>query len=120
MKPDDTTHPQPTADQPPSITQQLWDRGVRHLPPDDLNALASRITHDVEMHVGQILCDQLTPAQINEFDALHDLTLQGTLDEQALREWIARAVPNYTDITRRVINQHLTEVVSRLNETLTK
>lgn len=72
------------------LLQQL---GLGQLPADEKNKMLAHIYETLELRVGMRLADQMTDAQLDEFEGFIDRN-----DEAGALKWLETNFPNYKDV----------------------
>lgn len=73
--------------------QLLIDLGLGALPPDEKNKMLAHIYETLEMRVGMKLAEQMTDAQLDEFEGFIDRN-----DEAGALKWLETNFPNYKQV----------------------
>jgi len=71
----------------------LQELGLSALPPEDKKKLLAHIYETLEMRVGMKLAEQMTDAQLSEFEQFIDRN-----DEAGALHWLEANFPNYKDV----------------------
>ncbi len=71
----------------------LQELGLAHLPPEEKKKLLAHIYETLEMRVGMKLAEQMSDAQLSEFEQFIDRN-----DEAGALQWLERNFPNYKDV----------------------
>lgn len=87
--------------------------GLGAIPEDQKSSFLHHLQSTLEIRIGQSLSQNLTPAQLQEFDSL-----AATQDKTLIRQWIAEHCPNYKDIVHQQLEQLTAEILSRQSEIL--
>jgi hypothetical protein len=73
--------------------QLLVDLGLGSLPADEKNRMLAHIYETLEMRVGMKLAEQMTDAQLDEFEGFIDRN-----DEAGALKWLETNFPNYKQV----------------------
>ncbi len=73
--------------------QLLVELGLGSLPPDEKNKMLAHIYETLEMRVGMKLAEQMTDAQLDEFEGFIDRN-----DEAGALKWLETNFPNYKQV----------------------
>lgn len=73
--------------------QFLQDLGLGSLPAEEKNKMLAHIYETLEMRVGMKLAEQMTDAQLDEFEAFIDRK-----DEAGALKWLETNFPNYKQV----------------------
>lgn len=73
--------------------QLLVDLGLGNLPADEKNKMLAHIYETLEMRVGMKLAEQMTDAQLDEFEGFIDRN-----DEAGALKWLESNFPNYKQV----------------------
>lgn len=71
----------------------LKDLGLEELPADEKKKMLAHIYETLELRVGMKLAENMTDAQLDEFEKLADAN-----DEAGSLKWLETNVPNYRDV----------------------
>lgn len=71
----------------------LKELGLGTLPPAEKNKMLAHIYETLELRVGMKLAEQMTDAQLDEFEAFIDKN-----DEAGALKWLETNFPNYKDV----------------------
>lgn len=83
----------------------LKDLGLDNIPADDKSSLLKHIYETLEMRVGTRLADNMTDAQLDEFEHFFN-----TKDDSGAFNWLKTNFPNYKDIVDEEFLKLKTEV----------
>jgi len=73
--------------------QLLVELGLGSLPPEEKNRMLAHIYETLEMRVGMKLAEQMTDAQLDEFESFIDRN-----DEAGALKWLETNFPNYKQV----------------------
>lgn len=73
--------------------QFLQDLGLGALPPEEKNKMLNHIYETLELRVGMKLAEQMTDAQLDEFESFIDRK-----DEAGALKWLETNFPNYKQV----------------------
>ena len=80
----------------------LQDMGLSAMPEDKKQEFLKYIEEELEVRIGERISKGLTPAQLNEFDAI-------TSQAEATR-WLDKNRPDYREIVTRTIEELKSEI----------
>ena len=83
----------------------LAELGLAALPPDEKRELLKHIYETLEMRVGTHLADQITNAQLDEFEQYYNAK-----DNEGAFRWLETNFPNYKDIVAEEFGKLKSEV----------
>lgn len=83
----------------------LQEVGLGTLPDNDKNSLLKHIYETLEMRVGMRLADQMSPAQLDEFEQYFEAK-----DDTGAFKWLETNFPNYKDIVQEEFDKLKSEV----------
>lgn len=84
------------------LLQQL---GLGQLPADEKNKMLAHIYETLELRVGMRLADQMSDAQLDEFEAFIDKN-----DEAGALKWLETNFPNYKDVVAEELEKLKSEI----------
>lgn len=85
--------------------QLLIDLGLGSLPPEEKNRMLGHIYETLEMRVGMKLAEQMTDAQLDEFEGFIDRN-----DEPGALKWLETNFPNYKQVVADELEKLKTEI----------
>lgn len=85
--------------------QFLTDLGLGNLPTGEKNRLLQHIYETLEMRVGMRLAENMSDAQLDEFEAFID-----SKDEAGALQWLESNFPNYKDVVADELNKLKDEI----------
>ena len=85
----------------------LQELGLGTLPPAEKNKMLSHIYETLELRVGMKLAEQMTDAQLDEFEAFIDKN-----DEAGALQWLETNFPNY----KQVVAEELAKLKAEIKE----
>src|SRR5919109_1153013 len=92
----------------------LQEMGLAALPPEDKKKLLAHIYETLEMRVGMKLAEQMSDAQLTEFEQFIDRN-----DEAGALKWLETNFPNYKDVVasefeilKREVGQSAPQIMS--------
>ena len=83
----------------------LQELGLAGLPPEDKKKLLAHIYETLEMRVGMKLAEQMSDAQLTEFEQFIDRN-----DEGGALKWLESNFPNYKDVVAAEFERLKTEI----------
>src|SRR6185369_4477842 len=83
----------------------LQELGLAALPPEEKKKLLAHIYETLEMRVGMKLAEQMTDAQLTEFEQFIDRN-----DEGGALKWLETNFPNYKDVVAAEFERLKTEI----------
>ncbi len=83
----------------------LEELGLGGLPADEKKKMLSHIYETLELRVGMKLAENMTEAQLDEFEKLADAN-----DEAGSLKWLDTNVPNYRDVVVAELNKLKQEI----------
>lgn len=83
----------------------LKELGLAGLPPEEKKKLLAHIYETLEMRVGMKLAEQMTDAQLTEFEQFIDRN-----DEAGALRWLETNFPNYKDVVSAEFENLKTEI----------
>jgi predicted RNA-binding Zn ribbon-like protein len=83
----------------------LQELGLGALPVDEKNKMLNHIYETLEMRVGVKLANQMTDAQLDEFEAFINKN-----DEEGALKWLETNFPNYKDVVAEELEKLKTEI----------
>lgn len=83
----------------------LQELGLAGLPPEEKKKLLAHIYETLEMRVGMKLAEQMTDAQLTEFEQFIDRN-----DEAGALRWLEANFPNYKDVVAAEFERLKTEI----------
>jgi len=89
----------------------LRELGLGDLPPDEQNLLLSTIYERLEQRTGQALAEQMSEAQLDEFELFIDND-----DEEGALSWLERNFPQYREIVAAELELLKHEVAEQADE----
>lgn len=84
----------------------LQELGLAALPAEEKKKLLAHIYETLEMRVGMKLAEQMTDAQLTEFEQFIDRN-----DEAGALKWLETNFPNYKDVVASEFDRLKTEIV---------
>lgn len=84
------------------LLQQL---GLAALPPEEKNKMLAHIYETLELRVGMRLAEQMTDAQLDEFEGFIDRN-----DEAGALKWLETNFPNYKQVVADELEKLKTEI----------
>ena len=85
--------------------QLLIDLGLGTLPAEEKNRMLAHIYETLEMRVGMKLAEQMTDAQLDEFEGFIDRN-----DEAGALKWLETNFPNYKQVVADELEKLKTEI----------
>lgn len=85
--------------------QLLIELGLGSLPPEEKNRMLAHIYETLEMRVGMKLAEQMTDAQLDEFEGFIDRN-----DEAGALKWLETNFPNYKQVVADELEKLKTEI----------
>lgn len=83
----------------------LYELGLGSLPPEEKNQMLAHIYNTLELNVGMQLANQMTDAQLTEFESYVDRN-----DEAGALKWLETNFPNYKDVVAQELEKLKTEI----------
>jgi hypothetical protein len=83
----------------------LVELGLGGLPPDEKKKMLAHVYETLELRVGMKLAENMTDAQLDEFEKLADAN-----DETGSLKWLETNVPNYRDVVIAQLNKLKQEI----------
>ncbi|OGL34745.1 hypothetical protein A3F05_04180 [Candidatus Saccharibacteria bacterium RIFCSPHIGHO2_12_FULL_47_17] len=83
----------------------LQELGLGNLPPAEKNKMLAHIYETLELRVGMKLAEQMSDAQLDEFEAFIDRN-----DEAGALKWLETNFPNYKDVVADELEKLKTEI----------
>src|ERR1700733_6974047 len=83
----------------------LKELGLGSLPPDEKNKMLAHIYETLELRVGMKLAEQMTDAQLDEFEAFIDKN-----DEPGALHWLETNFPDYKKVVADELEKLKTEI----------
>lgn len=83
----------------------LQELGLAALPPEEKKKLLAHIYETLEMRVGMKLAEQMSDAQLTEFEQFIDKN-----DEGGALKWLESNFPNYKDVVAAEFERLKTEI----------
>lgn len=83
----------------------LKELGLGALPPAEKNKMLAHIYETLELRVGMKLAEQMTDAQLDEFEAFIDKN-----DEAGALKWLETNFPNYKDVVAQELENLKSEI----------
>lgn len=83
----------------------LQELGLGSLPASEKNKMLAHIYETLELRVGMKLAEQMSDAQLDEFEAFIDRN-----DEAAALKWLETNFPNYKDVVGQELDKLKTEI----------
>src|SRR5689334_21688355 len=86
----------------------LQELGLGALPADEKNKMLAHIYETLELRVGMKLADQMSDAQLDEFEGFIDRN-----DEPGALKWLETNFPNYKQVVADELESLKTEIKSQ-------
>jgi hypothetical protein len=106
---DDNPQPSNQAGGKPGMFQLddnlLRELGLGGLPAEEKNKMLAHIYETLELRVGMRLAEQMTDAQLDEFEAFIDRN-----DEPGALKWLETNFPHYKDVVGEELNKLKSEI----------
>src|SRR3954467_3258588 len=83
----------------------LQELGLGQLPPAEKNKMLAHIYETLELRVGMKLAEQMTDAQLDEFEKFIDSN-----DEAGALRWLETNFPNYKDVVAEELDKLKAEI----------
>lgn len=83
----------------------LKELGLGSLPPAEKNKMLAHIYETLELRVGMKLAEQMTDAQLDEFESFIDKN-----DEAGALKWLETNFPNYKDVVAEELEKLKSEI----------
>jgi hypothetical protein len=83
----------------------LKELGLGDLPPSEKNKMLAHIYETLELRVGMRLADQMTDAQLDEFESFIDRN-----DEAGALKWLETNFPHYKDVVAEELEKLKNEI----------
>lgn len=83
----------------------LQELGLGSLPPAEKNKMLAHIYETLELRVGMKLAEQMTDAQLDEFEGFIDRN-----DEAGALKWLETNFPNYKDVVAEELEKLKSEI----------
>ena len=89
----------------------LQELGLGSLPPAEKNKMLNHIYETLELRVGMKLAEQMTDAQLDEFEKFIDSN-----DEAGALHWLETNFPNYKDVVADELEKLKSEIKAQASQ----